>query len=46
MKTSEILNVYNFLASHDKYGNMGTGKVALVLMLIKMEKIVKEFEDF
>ena len=46
MKTSEILNVYNFLASHDKYGKMGTSKVTLVLMLVKMEKIVKEFEDF
>lgn len=45
MKVIDVLNVYQFLVQNDKYGKMGTSKVTLVMMMIKMNKIVEEFQN-
>lgn len=43
MKLSELININNFLASHDKNGKMGKSKVVLVMMLVKFGNKIEEF---
>ena len=45
MKLSELININNFMASHDKNGKMGKSKVVLVMMLVKFGKKIEEFTE-
>lgn len=45
MKKIEVVNLHRFLAANDKFGKMGTSKVTLVMMLVKMGKLVDEYNN-
>ena len=45
MKKIEVVNLHRVLTANDKFGKMGTSKVTLVMMLVKMGKVVEEYNN-
>lgn len=45
MKKIEVVNLHKFLVNNEKFGKMGTSKVTLVMMLVKMGKVVDDYNN-